>query len=414
MEQCFDMSKLFNKYLVFNFCLFFSYSLFSASIQFAKAETNLNTEPEPSKPGFAEVLKPPTLSWPRSHGAHPLYATEWWYFTGHLTSSDKPEHRAAPEIATEGSYGFELVFFRVGINPEANSSSRSAWKMQSLYLAHAALTDDSSKSFSYAERRSRGAFAEAGASEEGLNVWLRDWSAKGDVGEKNGSIELNFEVDAKKLRLLLTPEKAVVLHGEKGLSRKGPNAGEASYYTSFSRLKGEGDLFEQGVSKKLFASAWFDHEVTSSELSRGTIGWDWFSLQLKDGRELMLYQLRTAEGGISPFSSGTLVEKDGSSEHLKASDFSIAVQSSWTSPKSGITYPALWRIRLPEKDIDFKISPTVPAQELFTPGSTGLSYWEGRARVEQSDKQELLGSAYIELVGYDKKAGGKAGVGLSK
>ena len=341
--------------------------------------------PSFAEPRFKQVLAPQEFIFPRAHGAHPDYATEWWYFTGHLQAKHSSR-----------SYGIELVFFRVGIGRERESAS--AWAANSLYLAHAALTDDSAGKFSHQERRSRGSFSEAGADETTLRVWLRDWRAE-LVDEE---IRLQFSLPETSVALNLVPSKPIVRHGDRGFSKKGPGEGEASYYTSFTRLKGAGVISRKSLpDEQVEASAWFDHEVTSAKIARGTLGWDWFAVQLETGEELMLYNLRTESGGRSEFSSGTFVNSEGSAVRLSSSDFQISVTESWKSPKTGIVYPSRWRLTVPRLAVSLDLLPTVADQELQTDGSTGVTYWEGRTKVNgEIAGKPSSGAAYVELVGY--------------
>ncbi|MCC6953330.1 MAG: carotenoid 1,2-hydratase, partial [Deltaproteobacteria bacterium] len=335
--------------------------------------------------GFRLATGAHSLTFPRDHGAHPDYRTEWWYFTGHL------------QTAEQRTFGFELTFFRVGVSPTV--PSRSSWATSSVYLAHFALTDDQGKQFFVGERASRGAFGEASAAESGLNVQVSDWSAS-----LNGDTLTLHAADAfGEVQLSLRPTKPVVLHGERGLSQKDANSGDASYYSSFTRLEGAGTL-RIGTNAHMVtqASAWMDHEFSSSTLNRETLGWDWFALQLKNGDELMLYQLRRPDGSASPFSAGTYVHRDGTVRTLKASNFHIEPLAHWTSERTKIRYPSRWRLTV-EGVGGFTVVPTVADQELDTKQTTGVTYWEGRCSVLADGDSTPLGEAYVELVGYQKE-----------
>lgn len=333
---------------------------------------------------FSQVLAPRPFTFPRDHGAHPDFQTEWWYFTGHLEGEQKR------------TFGFELVFFRVGLRPGA-VDSQSNWATNSLYLAHFALTDDERRGFQFYERRSRGAFNDAGASLETLSCWNGPWRAELTA---DGAIRLTATEEDEELNLELRPKKPIVLHGDRGLSRKREEPGAASYYTSYTRLEGTGSIKIDGERFPIVhASAWLDQEVTSSERSHGTQGWDWFAIQLDNGEELMLYQLRDEQGRPTEFSAGTLIGVDGSSRSLKHDDFKLEVLGEWTSARSGVRYPARWRIELPGYRLE--VEPTVADQELTTEQSTKVTYWEGRARVRGTKGERIvLGNSYVELVGY--------------
>ena len=332
---------------------------------------------------FREVLPGRVLVYPKDHGAHSDYKTEWWYFTGHLT----------PEGESKPRFGFELVFFRFGLGTAPGS--QSAWKVSSLYFAHFAVTDDKQQIFFATEQSRRGSIGDAGASNDTLDTWNGKWSAK----LEGNAIHLRASASGNELALDLKPGKPIILHGDRGFSRKGGEDGDASYYSSFSRLVGKGTLKTPNENVSISeASAWMDQEFTSSESGEAKIGWDWFAMQLKDGRELMLYQLRDKSGKPTAFSAGTIIDVDGKTQHLDAKDFSIAVNNFWKSDKTGIRYPADWSITVPAMGRSFHVMPTIKNQELTTSRSTGVNYWEGRCTVDENGVS--AGDAYVELVGY--------------
>ena len=361
-------------------------------------------DPAETSPQFLQVTEPLPLQFPTDHGQHPGYSTEWWYFTGHLAAAGGEQ------------FGFELTFFRIGVRPPAAESlPRSAWRTDSIYLAHLALTDDSGKflpsaygspgeggRFFSADLRSRGSLGEAGSAEDRLAVHLKGLSAEEEQGM---IIRLKSDHPLVSFDLPLISTKPPALQGDKGFSRKGPQPGQASIYYSLTRLESR---CESGCSltaggKKIplvSAEAWMDHEITSNKLGGEALGWDWFAVALDDRSELMVYQLRNKQGGKTPFSSGSIIAADGEVTHLNADDFSIAETGKWRSPKSGITYPSGWRVSVPKAGLNLKIDPTVRAQELLTPGSTGVTYWEGRCLVSDGGERPI-GKAYVELVGYN-------------
>ena len=333
---------------------------------------------------FAKVVPGRVLSYPKDHGAHPEFKTEWWYFTGHLS----PKGEAKPR------FGFELVFFRTGLSPQPVTSP-SAWRVSSLYFSHFAITDDQGRRFFAVDQTKRGSLGDAGAANNTLDVWNGNWRAKldGDV------IHLEAVSGEHALALDLKPAKPLVLHGENGFSQKSEGEGNASYYSSFTRLRGSGTLRTPKEHLEIAgASVWMDQEFTSSETAEAKIGWDWFALQLADGSELMLYQLRRPDGQKSPYSAGTIIDAQGRTQKLRNEDFTVEVLRSWKSPESGKTYPAEWKLSVPSLGRTFLVTPTVADQELRTAGSTGVSYWEGRCRVTENGGES--GSAYAELVGY--------------
>lgn len=337
-------------------------------------------------PKFKQVDAMHKLQFPQDHGAHPDYSTEWWYFVGHLRGERGQ------------TFGFELTFFRVGIDPAAKSPSH--WRHHSLYLTHFALTDDQNQTFYHDERTNRGAFNQAGASKEDLEVWNGDWKAV----LRGQHLILQAASEEFSMRLELAPLKPLVLHGQEGFSQKGPESGQASYYSSFTRLKGIGSvrIGEKEIQLQ-DAQAWMDHEVTSAGLPENIAGWDWFAIQLDNNEELMLYQLRTKDKKKDRFSKGSYIREDGTIIPLKHHDYSIEAIGAWKSPKTGIVYPSGWTIEVKKTGYRFELTPTVAAQELLTEKSTGVNYWEGRCLVKgEREGRMVQGSAYAELTGYDK------------
>jgi predicted secreted hydrolase len=144
-----------------------------------------------------------------------------------------------------------------------------------------------------------------------------------------------------------------------------------------------------------------DHEFGSSQLRDYQAGWDWFSIQLKNGMELMFYQTRWKDGKVDPYSSGTITSPDGTYQHLAEKEFQIEVLDRWKSPKSGAVYPSKWKIKVPGHQIELTLSPTVKDQELITKGSTRVTYWEGSVKVEgKYQDSSIIGMGYAELTGY--------------
>jgi predicted secreted hydrolase len=235
--------------------------------------------------------------------------------------------------------------------------------------------------------------------ENGLDVRLLGWSAEmlGDM------VLLRARGATALLTLELAPQKPPVLHGEKGLSRKGSLPGQASHYYSYTDLKTTGWLKTENAAApvRVKGTSWFDHEFGSNQLATGLVGWDWFSLHLSDGKNLMLYFLRRSDGTIEPESSGTMVETAGGSRHLPLPAIKQEVLDHWKSPHSGAVYPSRWRIRIPDEDLDLLVSPLLPDQELVTPASTGVTYWEGAVEgIGLSEERKVTCLGYVELTGY--------------
>jgi predicted secreted hydrolase len=330
--------------------------------------------------GFARALAPRPLSFPKDHGPHPDFRTEWWYYTGNLRT------------AAGRHLGFQLTFFRVALAPAA-APRPSAWATRQLYFAHFALTDTAGGRFHAGSRVSRGAQDLAGAELAPFRVWVEDWSAIGD----GTSARLRASDGDVALDLNVWPAKPLVLQGDRGLSRKGAEPGNASFYYSFTRMPARGVVRLGAETLEVEGEAWMDREWSTSGLGPGVEGWDWFALQLDDGRELMFYLLRRGDGTPDPFSAGTLVAADGTARRLEAGDVRVEPLAHWTSPRSGVRYPARWRVTVPSDDLRVEIEPRLADQEL----RVGTRYWEGAVAASGVAGGRLVaGHGYVELVGY--------------
>jgi predicted secreted hydrolase len=267
-------------------------------------------------------------------------------------------------------------------------------------MAHFALTDAQGREHRAFERLGRGAAGLAGAQAAPYEVWLDDWSVQ-EV--RPGTVRLRAAQDGLALDLLLAERKGPILNGDRGYSQKGPDPGNASYYYSLTRLETSGTVQAGGRSFDVSGWSWMDHEWSTSSLSAGQVGWDWFSIQLDDGSELMVFQLRREDGSVDPFSSGTLIAADGTARRLDRGDFDIQVLDTWRSPQSGAAYPSGWTVSVPSAGLTLDIEPFLANQEL----SVSYAYWEGAVRVRgtRSDRP-VTGSGYVELTGY---AGSMAG-----
>ena len=341
---------------------------------------------------WRQAIGPWKWNFPRDHGSHPEFRTEWWYFTGNLTDDSK------------NRYGYQLTFFRQGVLYNAKDSSHP-WSIRDIYLGHFALTDVSSNQFSYAERVSRKGPDFAGAVEGRMRVWLLNWMAK----MEGNRIQIEARHQGMELSLHLIPQKPIVFHGKNGLSQKGPREGQASYYFSYTNMATGGWIKTPHSQSPIpvKGTSWFDHEFGSNQLAPDQAGWDWFSLHLSDGQELMVYFLRRKDGTIEPSSSGTLVKRSGESIHLKLSDIHIEVLETWKSPKSGGKYPSRWRMKVPSAGIELELRPLIPSQELITEGSTGVIYWEGTVTGKgTSAGRPITCEGYVELTGYAGSLGG--------
>jgi predicted secreted hydrolase len=327
-------------------------------------------------PGFA-------FSFPRDHSSHDEFRTEWWYYTGHLRTERGRE------------YGYQVTFFRSGLAEAQTNPSR--WAAKNLYLAHFAISDLSRKRLRYFERIQRAGLGQAGAGEKEFRVWVGDWEVAGSgttqrLRAKDGGLGLD---------LILVAQKPPVIHGEKGVSQKGEGRGHASHYYSLTRLKTEGALTIHGQVAPVSGLSWMDHEFGSTQLAPDQVGWDWFSLQLEDGTELMLYLIRKADGRPDPYSAGTWVGADGRPLRLGLSDFSVDVLDRWKSPRGKAVYPMKWRLRVPRLGLELTVTPAFPDQELDTAKSTRVIYWEGAVSAEGTiHGRPATARGYVEMTGY--------------
>lgn len=332
--------------------------------------------------GFAVPQAGKSFSFPHDHGSHPEFKLEWWYVTGHLFTAGAAVRR----------FGFQATFFRQAA-PDHSTQ---------LQLAHMAITDVTAEKFFHQERLNRAGW-DAVAGTESLDLRQGNWSLRmsdpaAAAGAEQFKLQGGVQAEAA-LTLTLVPAKSLVVFGENSVSRKGAAPTAASYYLTFPRLRAEGQLTLGNEQLAVQGEAWIDHEISSSQLDVNQVGWDWAGVQFNDGRELMLYQLRTRGGGVDPASSLTWVATDGGTTKKK---FSWEVLTTWKSPVTGAVYPA--RVALATTDpktgaaVRYTIEPLAPNQELAG-RLGGIAYWEGACRVRDAAGRDV-GSAYMELTGY--------------
>ena len=345
--------------------------------------------------GYAVAAEHRRFSFPDDHGAHPQYRTEWWYYTGNL------------EGGGGRHFGFQLTYFRTALHPPTRGFERkSSWATTQVYMAHFALTDVEEGRFYAFERFSREGINLAGATVRPFRVWLDDWTveerAEGGATGLGMAMALKAEEEGIGIDLRLRSEKPAILHGEKGLSKKGTGIENASYYYSLTRLETSGQIDVHGKRFDVEGLAWMDREWSTSFLDDRARGWDWFALQLSDGTELMCYDIRLENGERSPFGGGTFVARDGASVSLRKEDIDVLVLADWVSPRNQIEYPAKWSIRISSLDIDVVVSPHLQDQEMHTL----IRYWEGAVGVRGSVRGKRVdGSGYVEMTGYGEKGG---------
>lgn len=363
--------------------IFLGYLAVSRERSQAPAGQTIFLEPAAAEADFRQVLGPRELRFPEDHGPHPQFQTEWWYYTGNLVSEEGRR------------FGYQLTFFRRALIAAPDQQEReSSWATSQIYMAHFALTDVEGEGFRAFDRFARGAVGLAGARAIPYEVWIGNWRA---VGEEPGVHRLQAVQGGIEIDFVLTAEKPPVPHGQSGYSPKGPVSGQASHYYSYTRMRTDGTVRVGEVIHAVEGLSWMDHEWSTSALGQDQVGWDWFSLQLADGSELMLFQLRDGAGGIDPYSSGTYVGPDGEAFPLAVAEFDVEVLELWRSPVSGASYPARWRIDIPSLGERLLLTPLVKDQEL----RLAYTYWEGAVSIrEDVPGSLLLGYGYVELTGY--------------
>lgn len=343
----------------------------------------LLTETDPPA-GFEYALNPRPFNFPADHASHSRFRSEWWYFTGNVGSDSGAE------------FGFQLTLFRFALQP-LPSESRSPWRRSNVYLGHFAVSDINSGTFYNFERQSRPALDLAGANVNPVRIWLRDWTIELiDPGSEVWGI--TAQESGISLNLALSALRPVIPQGDNGLSQKSASPGNASYYYSIPRLAAVGRITTPTGIHNVSGNAWYDHEWSTSALAQGQLGWDWFSLQLDDGSDLMFYKIRNSSGKADQASHGVLLSLDGSRTELRPDEIQFEVTQHWRSQTSRIRYPAAWEIRIPSRKLKLHVAPKLPQQEW----DKNFKYWEGAVQVNgKSDSAPITGDGYVELVGYE-------------
>ena len=358
-----------------------------------------------NRPEFALPQPGRIFQFPADHGSHPEYKIEWWYITGHLTSEGGQRH------------GFQATFFRRSGDRRANTDTASVpltpstsatplFATDEFFLAHMAWLDVATGTFRHEERLNRRGW-DAQADIRKLQLRNGNWSLK-DLGPDTNetlALELRGGIQADLFwRMTLRPQKPLVIFGTNGVSRKAREPSAASHYLTFSRMSVSGELRRGSSSKteRIEGEAWMDHEISSSQLGQGQVGWDWTCIQLFDGRELMAYRMRRDDGSTDAFSTVAWIGTDGRVSQWGPDRFTWRGEGQWKSPRSGGTYPATVLLTVPEPDgrpgPTLRIEPLCADQEL-SGGIAGVPYWEGACRVLNSQGKEV-GRAFVEMTGY--------------
>lgn len=339
---------------------------------------------DPAAAGWRVSLPGWRYEFPRDHGNHPDFKTEWWYFTGNLTSDSGRR------------FGYQLTFFRQGVIPPGEAAGvRSSLVARNIAFAHFAVSDLGGGDFHFAQRITRGAFGEAGWDQGSLLAWIGDWSCE---RTDEHAFRLKASDETFGVDLELSSRKPPVFHGDRGASQKAEGAGRASHYYSLTRLHTDGRIRLGDTSYAVTGLSWFDHEWATNQLTEEQVGWDWFSIQFTDGTELMLFQIRTRDGGRDPYSGGTWVGADGQTLPIKNEDFRLLPMETWKSPSTGAEYPVRWKIEIPSRGLTLDIRAAKMAQELDLPP---VVYWEGAVEAEGTlGSEPLSGRGYLEMTGY--------------
>ncbi len=335
-------------------------------------------------PAHALALR--ALRFPRDHGAHPDLRTEWWYLTGQATD-------AAGRLL-----GFQVTFFRSRVDEAQRLQSRLAARQ--LLFAHAAITDVTGQRLQHDQRIARWNGEPAArpnfAALDDTHVAIGDWQLK---RQADGSYSTQVRGDALAISITATPTQALLLQGDKGLSRKGPDASQASYYYSQPQLAVQGTLTLGRENLRITGKAWLDHEWSEALLHRDAVGWDWFGMNLEDGHSVTAFQLRRADGSAL-WAGGSFRPRQGDTYIFSPGEVNFQPRRHWTSPLTGARYPVEWVVRTPA---DFyTVRALVDAQELDSRASTGTVYWEGLSDLLDSNGQRV-GRGYLEMTGYARR-----------
>ncbi len=334
--------------------------------------------------GYQRVYEPRPFHFPADHGPHPEFRNEWWYVTGNLADANGRQ------------FGYQLTLFRIALSPTPPVTD-SAWRTNQVYMGHFALTDVTEERHHDFERFNRGAMGLAGAQAAPFRVWLEDWTLTGTESD-TFPMRVRAREGEVVIDLTLNAVKPVVLQGDRGLFQRSAEPGNASYYYSYTRLPTEGTVQVGTKTFTVTGASWLDREWSTSALGPEQSGWDWFALQLDDGRDLMFYRLRRKDGSVDPFSKGVLVANDGRTRLLRWNEVELQPLGEWVSSQTKDRYPARWRLRLPAEKLDLTVTPKVADQEM----RLTVRYWEGAVTVNgRAGDQQIGGQGYLEMTRYE-------------
>ena len=351
-----------------------------------------------ASPSTSWALPKQALSFPRDAGSHNDFVTEWWYITGYANA-------AGAGALPPATFGFQVTFFRRRVVATQGMQSRLAAKQ--LLFAHAAVTDVQGKKLWHDQRIARWSGEAPGsnpadlasASVHDTDITLRDWSLR-RVG---ADLQAQIPAGDFTLNLNFKATQPVLLQGQDGLSRKGPDEKQASYYYSLPQLQVSGNIALQGQTTTLAtgSTAWLDHEWSQEVLHPQAVGWDWMGINLFDGSALTAFQLRDKDGRAmwdgGSFRSAATGSSVGVKTVFSRGEVLFKPTRFWRSALSNASYPVEWTVRTPA-DL-YTIKAVLDNQELDSRGSTGAIYWEGLCEVWDSNGR-LVGRGYLEMTGY--------------
>ena len=340
----------------------------------------------------ARVLPGYAFEFPRDHFAHRAFDSEWWYYTGNVST------------VSGRHFGFELTFFRR--TRRIDRTEPSAWDLDQVWLAHFTITDTREERFFVDERVNRSGPGIAGADVEKRRIWNGNWSIAWEPGDEARPTQVLTAMNREAaLRLTLTPAKPVVIHGRDGVSRKVAADPQAvSHYLSFTRLAATGTITVEDEAFAVGGTAWMDHEFFSDYPLEDKVGWDWMSIQLDDGADLMVFGLRDAQGDHGPDTTGTLVDAGGRTRRIEWGGVLLRPGRRWRSEATGAEYPVDWEVAVPGFDLRLDIRPRIDGQEVHTEGGLLPAYWEGAVLVSGERRgRSVAGVGYLEMTGYTER-----------
>ena len=336
-------------------------------------------------PEFAVVVPRP-LSFPRDHGAHPEYRTEWWYITGWLDAPGEP-------------MGFQITFFRSRTRHDPANPSRFA--PQQLLLAHAALARPGEGRLRHDQRAARVVRDDPAVrcGRDDTDLLLEGWQLRRTTEDHYEAV---IAGEGIRLDLRFAPTQPLLPQGEGGFSRKGPQPAQASHYYSRPQLAVSGRVATGKDWLPVSGRAWLDHEWSSTVLDEAAAGWDWIGINLDDGGALMAFRIRARANEKVCWAAARLRAGDGCERSFDGDEVRFETLSTWRSPHTGTQYPTRLRLHLGRGDatMRYEIQPLMDDQELDARRSTGAVYWEGAVTLLADGQRK--GRGYLELVGYHR------------